>query len=145
MADVTVAWVQAEQFVASGSGGHSIVLDAPSGRATWSGFKPSELLLAALGGCTAFDVIAILRKQRQRVSGLRVTVRGEQQEEHPWAFTQINVQYEVRGQGVSAQAVERAIGLSQEKYCSVAATVRGVATITTTFTVVEEGQGADAP
>jgi putative redox protein len=145
MTEVGVTWVQAEKFVASGSGGHSIVLDVPGGRQTWEGFKPNELLLAAVGGCTAVDVIDILRKKRQRVSGLRVTVRGEQREEYPRAFTRIEVHYEVRGYGVSPQAVERAISLSEEKYCSVAATVRGVATITTSFTVMEEGQGEDAP
>jgi putative redox protein len=145
MSDVEVTWVQGEQFVASGSGGHSIVLDTPGGRATWQGFKPSELLLAALGGCTAVDVIDILRKKRQRVSGLRVTVRGEQREEYPRAYERIAVHYEVRGQGVAPAAVERAINLSEEKYCSVAATLRGVATITTSFTIVEEGVAGETP
>jgi putative redox protein len=145
MSDVQVTWVQGEQFVASGSGGHSVVLDAPGGRATWQGFKPSELLLAALGGCTAVDVIEILRKKRQQVSGLQVSVRGEQREEHPRAFERITVHYTVRGHDVSPAAVERAINLSEEKYCSVAATLRGVATITTSFTVEQEGAGAPEP
>ncbi len=145
MSDVAVTWVQGQQFVASGSGGHSIVLDAPSGRPTWQGFKPSELLLAALGGCTAVDVIEILRKKRQRVSGLQVTVHGEQQEEYPRPFKRIGVHYEVRGQDVSETAVEHAIGLSEEKYCSVAATIRGVAEITTSFTIVEDGSATDDP
>jgi putative redox protein len=145
MSDVAVKWVQGEQFVASGSGGHSIVLDAPGGREAWQGFKPSELLLAALGGCTAVDVIDILRKQRQRVRGLRVTVRGEQREEYPRAYERIAVQYEVRGQDLTPAAVERAISLSEEKYCSVAATLRGVATITTSFTIVEDGAADGAP
>lgn len=140
MAEVGVAWVQGDQFVATGTGGHSIVLDAPGGRDSWQGFKPSELLLAALGGCTAVDVIDILRKQRQQVSGLRLTVEGTQRAEHPRAFEHIHVQYEVRGHGVSPAAVARAISLSEEKYCSVAATLRGVATITTAFTIVEDGQ-----
>ncbi|HVC82311.1 MAG TPA: OsmC family protein [Chloroflexota bacterium] len=144
MSDVAVTWVQGEQFVASGSGGHSIVLDGPGGRATWEGFKPSDLLLAALGGCTAMDVIAILRKKRQRVSGLRVTVRGEQREEYPRAFERIAVHFEVRGQDIVEAAVERAIALSEEKYCSVAATLRGVATITRSFTIVEEGSARAA-
>jgi putative redox protein len=145
MSDVAVTWVQAEQFVALGSGGHSIVLDAPGGRTTWQGFKPSDLLLAALGGCTAVDVIDILRKKRQRVSGLRITVRGEQREEHPHAFERIAVHYEVRGQDVAESAVARAISLSQEKYCSVAATLRGVATITTSFTIVEDVSAMETP
>jgi putative redox protein len=138
MSEVSATWVQAEQFVASGSGGHSIVIDAPGGHETWQGFKPTELLLAALAGCTGVDVIDILRKKRQRVSGLRVTVSGDQREEHPRAFERIAVHYEVRGQGVAEAAVRRAISLSEEKYCSVAATIRGVAVITTSFTIIEE-------
>jgi putative redox protein len=145
MSDVAVTWVQGEQFVASSSGGHSIVLDAPAGRDTWQGFKPSDLLLAALGGCTAVDVIRILRKKRQRVSGLRVTVSGEQREEYPRPFERIVVHFEVRGQGIAKAAVEHAISLSEEKYCSVAAILRGVAAITTSFTILEDGGTADAP
>jgi len=138
MAEVGVTWVQSEQFVASGTGGHSIVLDAPGEREAWQGFKPSELLLAAVAGCTAVDVIDILRKKRQRVSGLRVTANGEQREEYPRAFYRIDLRYEVRGKNVSPLAVEQAIHLSHEKYCSVAATVRGVAAIATSFNVIEE-------
>jgi len=124
MSDVAVTWVQGDQFVASGSGGHSIVLDAPAGRATWQGFKPSELLLAALGGCTAVDVIDILRKQRQPVSGLCVTVRGQQREEHPHAFERIAVHYEVRGHGVAGAAVARAIGKFNIAWAATAMAVR---------------------
>jgi putative redox protein len=145
MSDVSVTWVHGEQFVASGTDGHSIVLDAPGGHAMSQGFKPSDLLLAALGGCTAVDVIDILRKKRQPVSGLRVTVRGEQREEHPRLFERILVHYDVRGHGVAEAAVERAISLSREKYCSVAATLRGVATITTSFTIVEDARVSEAP
>lgn len=139
MADAVVTWVQGDQFVASGTGGHSVVLDSSSGRETWQGMKPTEMLLAAVGGCTGIDVIDILRKKRQRVTALRISVHGMQRDEYPRAFEQITVHYEVRGHNVSAQAVERAISLSEEKYCSVAATVRGVAAITTSYTVVEDG------
>jgi putative redox protein len=138
MATVDVTWVQGDQFVASGAGGHSIVLDAPGGREAWQGFKPSELLLAAVAGCTAVDVIDILRKGRQRVSGLRVTATGQQRESYPKAFVRIDLEYAVRGQGVSAEKVERAIVLSHEKYCSVSATVSGVAEIRTSFTISED-------
>jgi putative redox protein len=145
MTEVGVTWVQDDQFVASGTGGHSIVLDAPHGRATWHGFKPSELLLAALAGCTAVDVVDILRKKRQPVSSLRVVADGQQNAEPPYAFEHIHVRFEVEGPRVSAQAVERAISLSQEKYCSVAATVRGVATITTSYTITDTAQPAQSP
>ena len=138
MATVDVTWVKGDQFVASGDGGHSIVLDAPAGRDAWQGFMPSELLLAAVAGCTAVDVIDILRTGRQRVSGLRVTATGVQRESFPRAFVRIDLEYAVRGQGVSAEKVERAIALSHEKYCMVSATVSGVAEIQTSFTVVED-------
>ncbi len=137
-AEAGVTWVQDNQFVATGAGGHSIVVDAPMGRETWQGFKPSELLLAAVASCTAVDVIDILRKKRQTVRGLRVTARGEQREEYPRAFERIHVHYEVSGQNVSTLAVEQAIALSEEKYCMVAATVRGVATITTSYVITED-------
>jgi putative redox protein len=145
MSEVAVTWVQDEQFVVSGGGGHSIVLDAPGGRAIWQGPRPTELLLAALAGCTAMDVIDILRKKRQRVSGLRVSARGEQREEHPRAFVRIAVHNEVRGQDIAAAAVARAISLSEEKYCPMAATLRGVATISTSFNIVEDGIASEAP
>jgi putative redox protein len=144
MSDVLVNWVRSQQFVATGSGGHSIVLDAPGGRDAWQGFKPSELLLAALGGCTAVDVVEILRKKRLQVSGLRITVSGEQRKEPPNAFERINIHYEVSGKGIPAAAVERAIRLSEEKYCSVVAAIRGVATITTSFSIVEDGSAAES-
>lgn len=138
MTEVGVTWVQGVQFVATGAGGHSIVIDAPMGRETWQGFKPSELLLAAVAGCTGVDVIDILRKKRQRVTDLRVSARGEQREEYPRAFERIHVHYEVTGHDVSKLAVEQAIELSHEKYCMVAATVRGVATISTSYTIAED-------
>jgi putative redox protein len=135
MSEVAVAWVQDNQFVATGSGGHSVVVDAPGGRQTWTGMKPTELLLAAVASCTGVDVISILHKARQQVTSLRVTATGVQREELPRAFTQIAVHYEIQGHDIQANVVERAIALSEEKYCSVAATVRGVATITTSYTI----------
>jgi putative redox protein len=144
MAEVSVTWVQGAQFVGTDTSGHTVVLDAPEGRTSWEGFKPSELLLAAVGGCTGIDVVDILRKKRQQITGLRITVTGRQQQEFPHAFIEIDVHYAVRGHGVSTQAVERAIQLSEEKYCSVAATVRGVAAIRTSYTVVDEGERQEA-
>jgi putative redox protein len=144
MADVEVTWVQGDQFIGSGSGGHSIVMDAPAGRTAWQGFKPSELLLVALGGCTGVDVVDILRKKRQRISGMQMRVHGEQDADPPWTFRRINVHYEVRGTGISEAAVRRAIELSEQKYCSVAATIGGVATLTSSYRIVEEHADAVA-
>ena len=140
MTAVEVTWIQGDQFVASGDGGHCVVMDAPAGRDTWQGMRPTELLLAAVAGCTAVDVIDILRKMRQGVTGLRVTAQGHQREEHPRAFERIELQYEVRGSDISNTAVERAIELSHAQYCSVAATVSGVAQITTSYWIEEESR-----
>lgn len=143
MTSVQTTWVQGEQFIATGTGGHSVVLDAPGGRESWQGFKPSELLLAALAGCTGVDVIDILKKKRLHVTGLRVRADGVQLSTPPYNFTHITVHFEVRGRAINPQAVERAIALSQEKYCSVAATIRGVAEIATEFTIVSDDEATD--
>ena len=100
---------------------------------------PVELLMIAVGACTAVDVVSILKKKRQHVTDYRVEVKGMRREEHPRAFTKLEVHHIVRGRAVSSEAVERAVKLSDEKYCSVAATVRPAAEIVTTFEILEEG------
>ncbi|HWS53377.1 MAG TPA: OsmC family protein [Pyrinomonadaceae bacterium] len=123
-------------YVAVSPGGHAQVLETDSGRA--SAATPMELLLLALGGCTAVDVESILKKKRERVTGYRVEVRGERREEHPRAFTRIEVRHVVRGHNVSAKAVASAVELSETKYCSVAATLRPAVELVTTYEIVEE-------
>lgn len=86
--------------------------------------KPSDLFLVAVGGCTGIDVANILLKKRIALTQLHVTVKGEQDAEPPWAFRRIHILYEVSGEGLSEKALEQAIRLSQEKYCSVSATLR---------------------
>jgi putative redox protein len=135
MGQVEVMWVQNEQFVATDSTKHSIVLSTSH---EGTGSKPSDLLLIALGACSAVDVVNILNKKRQKLTGLQVHVSGEQDADPPWTFRKIHVEYVVRGKGLSEKAVQQAIELSEDKYCSVAATVRGVAEITSSFQVVEE-------
>jgi putative redox protein len=122
-------------FIGTNINGKSVTIDTNSDRR--SAPTPMELLLIAVGGCTAVDVVDILRKKRQEVSDYKIEVSGERRDEHPRAFTKINVHHIVYGRNVSAQAVERAIQLSDEKYCSVAATVRPTATITTSFEIIE--------
>ncbi len=137
MAEVWVKWLEKRQFVGIDSTRHSVVLSG-SGPEDGIGVKPAELLLIALGACSAFDVLDILEKKRQRVTGLEIRVQGDQDPDPPWAFRHIHVRYQVRGRGLSSKAVEDAVRLSEEKYCSVAATVRGVATITHTIEILEE-------
>lgn len=89
-----------------------------------------ETLLIALGGCTGADVVGILEKMRAPLEGLTITVTGERAETHPKVFTRIHLRYEVRGKGLTPRQVERAVRLSQEKYCSVAAMLRPTAALT---------------
>jgi putative redox protein len=120
------------RFQARSGSGHSLGIDAAEGD---TGPRPTELLLIALAGCTAMDVISILRKKRQAVEDYEVSVRGDQRIEHPTAFTEIEVHHLVRG-AVDPEAVRRAIQLSAERYCSVGATLSsGIARIRHEFQV----------
>lgn len=115
--------------------GHSITLDTDHERN--SAPTPMELLLVALGSCTAVDVISILRKKRQMVTDYRVEVRGERREEHPRSFKRMEVHHIVTGRNVSEQSVAQAIELSEQKYCSVAATLRPTAAIVSSYEIIE--------
>ncbi len=125
------------QFVAEAGSGYTVRLDAAeSSGEQGGGFIPMEMVLVGLAGCTAMDVISILRKKRQDVTEYQVHVRGERAEDHPKVFTSITVEHIVTGHGVSPEAVARAIELSETKYCSVGAMVRQTAEFTTTFEIV---------
>ena len=134
---VHVTWVQKRQFVGSDSSKHSVVMSSQD-EENGSGMKPSDLLLVGLGGCTGYDVVDILLKKRQQLTGLEVVVTGEQDADPPWPYRKIHVHYILHGKGLREKAVQDAIALSEEKYCSVAATVRGVAEIANEYTIVEE-------
>src|SRR5512138_3766813 len=100
------------QFVARTGGGHSFLMDDKDGA---SGPKPVELVAAALAGCTAFDVITILRKKRQEVAGYEVTVEAEQAQQAPMVFTEVRIKHVIMGRDIDAAAIEDAIRLSEEK------------------------------
>ncbi|NPV66680.1 MAG: OsmC family protein [Anaerolineae bacterium] len=104
------------------------------------GFRPLELLLVALAGCTAMDVISILRKKQQAVTAFEVEVEGIQVEEHPRYFGTINVVYRVTGYNVDEKAVARAIELSETKYCGASAMLREKARITSRYEILEAEQ-----
>lgn len=135
MSQVKVKWVEGKEFAGTDSTNHSLVMSSSE---EGTGLKPSDLLLLGLGGCTGIDVISILEKERQKVTDLEITVTGEQEPEPPWAFRHIEVKYLLRGKGLKEEAVRRAIQLSEEKYCSVKATISGVAKIASSFQVTEE-------
>jgi putative redox protein len=139
VAEVVAKWVDGVRFVHYGTGGHSIVTDGPpGGDGKGQGFKPSELLLVALAGCSGYDVAGILAKQRQQFTGITITVKSTQASEPPWTFETIEMVYAIRGKDLNEGLIKRAIELSETKYCSVVATVSDKAQVITTYTVEQE-------
>ena len=122
-------------FVGHTPSGHSVLLDTDHTR--HSAPTPMELLLVALGSCAGVDVVSILKKKRQDVSAYRVEVRGERRDEHPRSYKRMAVHHIVTGRNISEQSVAQAIQLSEEKYCSVAATLRPTAEIVSSFEIIE--------
>jgi putative redox protein len=123
------------QFVAESGSGHAIVVDtSPEAGGRNSGARPMELLLMGLLGCTGMDVIGILKKKRQPVRDLKIFATGEQAPDHPHYFTKIHLEYVAYG-NVEETALARAIQLSEEKYCSASATLRGKTEITSSYRV----------
>ena len=132
MAEAKITWVEEMQFIAVGDSGHAIVMDSAG-----SGARPMEILLEGVMGCTAMDVLSILKKKRQPIKGFKIFATAERAEEHPRFYTKIHLDYVAYGE-VSLTALERAVQLSEEKYCSAMATVRGVAEITSSARVEPE-------
>ncbi len=134
---ISVKWLEKLQFVGTDSTKHSVVMSAQD-EENGVGMSPSQLVLVGLGGCTGYDVVGILKKKRQQLTGLEITVTGEQEADPPWPYRKIHLHYEVRGKGLREKAVRDAIEISEQKYCSVAATLRGIAEITYDYTIVED-------
>ncbi len=134
MAKANVTWFGGKKFVGTDSTNHSVVLSTPD---EGIGMKPSEMMLVALAACTSVDVVEILQKKRLDLRGLEVGVTAEQDAEPPWAFRKIHLTYIISGQGIKPKDAEQAIQLSEDKYCSVAATLRGVAEITWEYKISE--------
>jgi len=132
----TIHWANNDFFVGITPSGHAQTMETDSHRG--SAASPMELLLVALGGCTGVDVIDILKKKRQHVTDYRIEVHGDRREEFPRAFIKLYVKHIVTGRAVSDKAVARAIELSDQKYCSVAATLRGTAEIVTSYEIIED-------
>jgi putative redox protein len=137
-----VTYTSGLRFTAEAGSGHHLVMGDPDdGSDDSSGFSPMELPLVALAGCMGMDVVSIIRKQRQDLTGYDMAVRGERADEHPKVFTQITVEHTFTGRGLRRDMVERAIELSRTRYCSVNAMLAPTVAITHTVTLVE----ADAP
>jgi putative redox protein len=124
MGAITLRWVEDKMMVASDTNGHSIVIGrSPDPQHQWVGVKPSDLLLMAVASCSAYDVVEILAKQREPLRDLKVICSGDQLGEPPHTFTHIHLSYLVSG-AVNSEKLERAIHLSEDKYCSVICTLR---------------------
>ncbi len=135
--DASVTMDYGMRFVGSADTGHEVVMDADPGvGGDNTGSRPMEIILMGLCGCTAMDVISILRKQRQDVTGLQVKAHADQQNDHPHVFTDIHLEYIVSGNQVDPKAVERAIKLSTDRYCPAQAMLGQVANITTSYSIL---------
>lgn len=121
------------QFVATSGSGHHLLMDDATGN---TAAKPTELVAIALAGCTAFDVINILRKKRQHVTDYQVSVAAEQAPNPPQVFTEIRIHHTLIGINLGSKAIEDAIHLSEEKYCSVGAMLQKAAKIHSTFEIL---------
>ena len=133
-----IKWVEDVCFVGESGSGHAIVMDgAPEGGGRNLAPRPMETLLAGAGGCTAYDVVLILRRGRHEVTGCQVKATAERAETDPKVFTKLHLHFTVTGRGVPAAVVERAIALSHEKYCSATVMLGKTAEVTTSFDVVE--------
>lgn len=134
-----VKYTDGLQFVGQADSGHAIVMDGDAdvgGNNT--GLRPMELLLIGMGGCSGMDIVSILKKKREIVTDVEINVNGKKAEDYPQKFTDIDVEFVVKGRNLSDEAVKRAVQLSMDRYCSVKATLEGTAKITYRYKIVED-------
>jgi len=140
--ECTVRWGGSDagmSFVAETGSGHAVVMDgAPDAGGRNIGPRPMEMLLAGTGGCSAFDVVLILKKGRHAVSACEVRLQAERAAEDPKVFTQIHLHYRLKGRSLKPEAVRRAIELAKDKYCSASNMLGKTADITYDFEIVDE-------
>jgi len=133
MQTANVKWIGGQQFVAVSPSGHALAMD--SDRQSNTGPGPMELLLMALGGCTATDIVIILEKKRQKLQSLEVICSGERAADPPQVWTKLEILFRLRG-NIDEAAAQRAIQLSEEKYCSVSATLKKSAELTWRYEIL---------
>lgn len=136
--ECTVRWHEGMSFIAETGSGHLVAMDgAPEAGGRNLAPRPMELLLAGTGGCTSFDIVMILKRGRQDVTGCEVKLAAERAESDPKVFTRIAMHFVVKGRNLKADAVERAVALSAEKYCSASIMLGKTADISHTWEIVE--------
>ena len=129
-------------FVGESGSGHAVVMDgAPEHGGRDIGFRPMEMLLLGVGGCTAFDVVSILKKSRQAITDCKVEIDSDRAEEIPKVFTRIHIHFIITGNSLDPVKVEKAVNLSADKYCSASKMLEKTAEMTHDFEIVELGQG----
>lgn len=134
-----VQWLDGRAFVGESGSGHAVVMDgAPESGGRNIGVRPMEMLLLGLGGCTAFDVVMILERMREKVTGLDISLDAERATQDPKVFTRVKLVYRLTGRNLKRANVERAIKLSAEKYCSASAIIGAHAKIEHSFEIVED-------
>lgn len=142
--ECTVRWVGANagmSFIGESGSGHAVVMDgAPEAGGRNLGPRPMEMLLMGTGGCSAFDVVLILQKARQKVTDCQVKLQATRAETDPKVFTQIHFHFIVSGEALSESAVERAVKLSHDKYCSASIMLSQVAQITHSIEIINTAQ-----
>jgi putative redox protein len=133
-----ITWINGRAFLGESGSGHAVVMDgAPEAGGRNIGVRPMEMMLLGLGGCTAFDVVMILEKAREKVTGCEIALEAERAGEDPKVFTAVKMIYTLTGKGLKPAVVERAVRLSEEKYCSASAMFRHTAEISSDWKIVE--------
>ena len=136
---MTLEWKGNFRFEAKNPNGLVVNFDAPK---KYGGDEtapsPMETVLACLAGCTSYDVVSILKKKRQNITAYWVEIEGERHDEPPEVFTKIHIKYVIKGKNISKEAVERAIQLSYDKYCSVGAMLKKTAEVTTSYEIIQD-------
>jgi len=138
MVHAKITHVKGLQFVGEASSNHAIVMDGdPPAGGHNSGLTPMELLLVGIGGCSGMDIVSILRKKKQDVTGFEINVNGRKSEDYPKKFDDISLEFVIKGRNISEEAVKRAVDLSMTKYCSVKAAMEGSAKISFIYRIVQ--------
>jgi putative redox protein len=133
-----VKWVEAMSFLGEAGSGHAVLMDgAPEAGGRDLGPRPMEMLLLGLGGCTAFDVVLILKRGREKITDCVVEIDGDRADSDPKIFTKIHLLYKITGRALSREKVERAVALSAEKYCSATAQLGALAKISHEIEIIE--------
>ena len=130
MSTINLQWIGHEQFIGTDSGNHSVVISTDKNRI---GCKPTELVLIALASCIAVTLVMMLNKRDPQIKALEIEVNGERKSDHPRAFTHIHLHFKISGRDLTVSELERALWLSEHKYCPVAAAIRDTTSITTSY------------